>query len=143
MIERIQFRPGDLTPFLAARGATNNPEASQLAQRDLERYYHLLALALASVSLTSGQAGMIVDVLNGTLIGTSTAQLLADEMSDSLADGYATKWEVDGPALVATVRSWSLLQRMAVCDAVERFWSANHVTSTDDRLVAIGLVKRG
>lgn len=145
--DRIQIRlgPGPLTSAVAARGgAADNGSASEVARRDLGRYYDLLALALASVDLTEGEASLIVDALNGTIIDVSTAQLLAAEVEDGLGDGLAEKWGVDGGALVAKVRAWTLAQRMAVCDAAERFWGdEHHVDSTGDRLAAVGLVRRG
>jgi hypothetical protein len=58
-------------------------------QRDLARYYDTLALALGSVTLSSNEAGALVDLLNGTLISLPTAQLLAAELEDGLADGLA------------------------------------------------------
>jgi hypothetical protein len=143
--EKVQFRPGpaQLATQIAARGGDTNVAASDLAVRDLGRYYDMLALALASVDLSAGQAGLLVDVLNGTVIDLTTAQMLAAEVEDSLPDGTAEKWDVDGPALVAKISAWNLGQRLAVCDAVERFWEVGHVDSTGERLVAVGLVRRG
>lgn len=143
-LDRIQFRPGPLASALTARGGDDNASAAQVAARDLDRYYQLLALALASVDLTPGEAGLIVDALNGSLMDVSNVQLLAYAITDSYEDGLPAKWEVDAAALSAKLRGWTLLQRMAVGDAVERFWSqANHLDSTTDRLALVGLVKRG
>jgi hypothetical protein len=142
---KIQFRPVHLTAALVARAdADGNAALSQIAQRDLGRYYELLALALASVELSQGEASLIVDALNGTLIDAQAAQLLAWSIQDALGDGLAEKWSVDGPALVATIQAWTLAQRLAVCDAAERFWrGAHHVDAIAERLVAVGLVRRG
>lgn len=137
----IQFRPGPLGPRLAER-ATGGASAGATAQRDLERYYDVLALALAQVELTPGEASLIVVALNGTLIDIHAAQMLHYEIADSLDGGLAEKWEVDGPALVAKARGWSLLTRMAVCDAAERFWGDSyHVADLRERLIAVGLVR--
>jgi hypothetical protein len=69
--------------------------------------------------------------------------MLGEEIEDALAlDGLAAKWDVDGPRLVATILGWSLVQRLAVVDAVERFWAAGYVSETTERLTAVGLVKR-
>ena len=141
-IDRIQFRPGPRAEHLAARGASDNASASQLVDRDLDRYYQLLALALAQVRLSEGEAGLLIDALNGTFIDLQAAQALHYEIADALGDGLAEKWGVDGPALVATIRGWSLLVRVAVCDAADRFWSgAYHVEDTRARLIAVGLVR--
>lgn len=144
--ERIQFRPGPLAPAINARvtGGAGAANDDQVAARDLGRYYDLMALALASVDLTLGEASLMVDATNGTMIDLTTAQMLAAEIADSLEDGLAEKWDVDGRALVAKINGWSLAQRLAVCDAVERFWGAGYqVGSTGDRLAAVGLIRRG
>jgi hypothetical protein len=138
---KVQFRPGPLDPALAER-ADAGVSIGQVARRDLDRYYQLLTLALHQVELTPGEASLIVDALNGTFIDLTAAQMLHAEIADSLGDGLAEKWEVDGPALVAKARGWTLLQRMAVCDAVERFWNnAYHVEDLQDRLIRVGLVR--
>lgn len=143
--DKVQFRPGPLAAALAARAdVDDNAHISQVAQRDLGRYYDLVALALASVELGQSEASLIVDALNGTLIDVQTAQLLAYEIADSLEDGLAKKWGVDGAALVAKVGAWSLAQRLAVCDAAERFWRGSyHVEAIGDKLAAVGLIRRG
>ena len=140
--ESFQMRPGPLAPALAARLAGDSPAA--VVRRDLGRYYDALALGLASVALSPGEAGLIVDALNGTRIELVTAQMLGEEIEDALnLDGLAAKWDVDGPKLVATILGWSLVQRLAVVDAVERFWAAGwHASETVERLTAVGLVKR-
>jgi len=142
--DRIQFRPGPLGAALAARADDATRSISQVAQRDLGRYYDLLALALGAVVLSEGEAALIVDGLNGSYVELMTAQLLAAEIADSLDDGLADKWDVDGPALVAKVAGWSLASRLAVCDAVERFWRDGYQVETmADRLAAVGLLRRG
>lgn len=117
-------------------------KAGTVAQRDLGRYYDALALALGQVDLTTGEAMLIIDALNGTLIEVTTAQMLHYEIADSMGDGLAQKWGIDGKGLVEKVRSWSLLQRLAVVDAVERWWGdAYHVNDGDARLLRVGLIK--
>jgi hypothetical protein len=140
---KVQFRLGVLGRYLQAR-QDSGQSVSDVAQRDLKRYYALLALGLSSVHLNQGEAGLIVDALNGTLVELSTAQLLWAEIQDSLEDGLAEKWGVDGPTLVEKLRDYSLAQTLAIVDAVERFWGASHhIESTEARLVAVGLVKQG
>jgi hypothetical protein len=136
------MRPGPLAPALAARLAGESPAA--VVRRDLSRYYEALTLGLANVALSPGEAGLIVDALNGTRIELTTAQMLGEEIEDAMKlDGLAAKWDVDGPRLVATILGWSLVQRLAVVDAVERFWAAGwHASETVERLTAVGLVKR-
>lgn len=140
--ERIQFRVGSLAAALDERGGAWNAEAAQIVARDVQRYYDLLALALAQVQLSMGEASLIVDALNGSVRDEHLAQALDYEISDSLQDGLAEKWKIDGPALVAQIRGWSLLQRMAVVDGVERFWSnCYHIDDMPVRLLRVGLVR--
>ncbi|HMQ31877.1 MAG TPA: hypothetical protein PKD53_14205 [Chloroflexaceae bacterium] len=144
--DKVQFRPAALAAALATRAdADDNAHVSQVAQRDLGRYYELMALALASVNLAPGEAALVVDALNGTIADVQTAQLLAYEVQDSLADGLAVKWDVDGAALVATIGAWSLAQRLAVVDAAERFWRGPYRGEGPiaDKLAAVGLIRRG
>lgn len=142
--DKIQFRPALLAPHLAARvDVDDNAHASQVAQRDLGRYYELMTLALASINLVVNEAALIADALNGTIIDVQTAQMLAYEIQDALDDGLAEKWGLDGQELVHKVAHWSLAQRLAVCDAVERFWrGAYHVETIADRLALVGLIRR-
>lgn len=136
----VRFRAGALLPSLQERA--EGSAISHVAQRDLQRYYSLLALALAQVSLSEGEAGLIIDALNGTWIDPTTAQLLPHEVEDALGDGLAEKWGVDGQSLVERLRRMSLTQRLAICDAAERYWADSyHVDSTADRLLRVGLVK--
>lgn len=137
----ISFRAGPIAPALAARVAGRNP--GDAARSDLQRYYDLLGVALASVTLEQSEAALIVDALNGTIIDQFAIQLLDASIEDSYHDGLAEKWNVDGTALLAKVRGWNLLQRAAVCDAVERFWANSyHVEDTSARLRAVGLVRQ-
>lgn len=147
MTDRVQFLPGALERPIDERmetmpGASLMTRRNAVVQRDLDRYYTVLTLALAQVHLTPNEALLICDALNGTFIDVYTAQLLHAEIEDSLPDGLAEKWDVDGAALVAKLRDLSLLQQMAVCDAVERWWRNTY--DVDDgraRLVRVGLVR--
>jgi len=141
-IKSIQFRPAYLADALAERSDDGEQAgASRAAQRDLGRYYSALALALASVELTSSEALLLVDILNGSHIDVTTAQMLHYEVEDAEL-GYFDKWEVDPAALIAKVRGWSLLQRLAVVDAVERAWGNSYrVENMAARVVRVGLVK--
>lgn len=140
-VDMVSFRAGPLDDAIESR-MRSDLKAGAVAQRDLGRYYDALTLALAQVDLTLGQAMLLIDALNGTLIELTTAQMLHYEIQDSLDDGLAEKWSVDGRALVEKVRGWSLLQRLAVVDAVERWWGdAYHISDPEARLVRVGLIK--
>lgn len=121
---RIVFRAGHLEHEIVQRTPTCQQSPAQTAQRDLERYYQVLATELATVAktLTTRQALAIADATNGTLIDVRTARMLHHEIEDALADGIADKWQIDGAKLLDTVRSWTTSQRLAVLDAIERWW---------------------
>lgn len=136
---QIQFRAiGELANELERRTENGKP-ASEIARRDLERYYEMLKRSLPKFSFNEAQ--LMVDVFNGTLIQPFTVQLLWAEVSDAVEEGYAEKWEVDGTALVQKLRSLSSFECMAVADAIERIWRGDyHITDMDEQIRASGLV---
>lgn len=150
----IQFYSLGLESHLQARvDATDSDEQSThlIARRDLGRYYDLVAEGLRRVrssepgyGLTEAEASLIVDVLNGSVLGASSAAMLWHEVEDGIRlDGLAEKWNIpDGAAFVARIRAWGLIECMAIVDATERFWG-QHPTeeSIHDGLVRVGLIK--
>jgi len=156
-VEHIRFRPGDLLePILqrvdpAYRDRTN-AGASATARRDLSRYYALLRVALASVDLTEAEARFLVATYNGTATTVfddeGFLQLLAimpTEIADALRDPPIDLDGIDPLALHTKVAAWSLAQRAAVLDAIERCWNAVTRGDADGDLDAImrtvGLIK--
>ncbi len=135
----IEFRAGDLEPAIMARaeGSTH-----QTARRDLGRYYTLLAASLRRVVLSEAEASLIVDALNGTAFLPEMVPPLAIEIGDAIQiDHLDTKWEIDGAALLAKIRTWSPSESMAVVDAVERFWHDGAIEDMSERLRTVGLVR--
>lgn len=138
----VQFRAGLLLPEIEAR-SPHGASLGQIADRDLERYYRLLADELAPVAarLTEGEASLIADALNGTLLEASTYRFLWAEIDDAIRlDDLADKWHVDGPRLVETLRALSPGATLAVVDAAERFWRDTSI-ETPERLRQVGLVR--
>lgn len=130
---RIQFRAtAFLERALAERTdlpaeATSNDTSrlfSATGERDLKRYYDMLMRSLPTFS--EGEAFLLCDIMNGSIIETHSIPLLWIEVSDALLEGYAEKWQVDGNALVARLRSLTPFECMAVGDAIERFWSGSY-----------------
>lgn len=143
---KIQFRPSVLDGALEARTAAeiSGPALTMTAVRDLHRYYEALALALSSVSLTSDEAMLLIDATNGSMFEPMivAAQTFHYDIQDALGEGLGAKWGVDGVALVNKIVGWSLIQRIAVMDAIERYWgNAHHIEDSRKRLVQVGLVK--
>lgn len=122
----IQFRPGPLTSHLAARSG-GTMTANEVARRDLDRYYAILGRELATVEFTDAEWMALRDALNGTLAEAWwSANELATEIEDALADGLGERWGLSatqGRALVERLRQLSPAQTFAVIDAVERWWA--------------------
>lgn len=117
-----------LRPALEEALRTRGGNRSEIITRDLARLYDLYRheLAEAELKLTPGEASLIVDVLNGTLITqASHAGFLWAEVADGIKlDGLAEKWNVGGEALVKRLQGLRLAQCLALVDAAERYWAA-------------------
>lgn len=139
----ISFRSAGLETQILERGE----QAGVTARRDVERYYVLLATALRQVKLTSAEAKLICDALNGTLnnFQINPQQSLAFSIADAIEyDHLDQKWGVDTAALKQKLESLNILQAAAVLDAVERFWfepGGYHLPDIDQKLRIVGLVR--
>ncbi|WP_454859707.1 hypothetical protein [Promicromonospora soli] len=111
--------------YLQARAYDEDRTISAAARNGLLRYYRILDASLRGLSLTEAEASLICDALNGVwLRDGGSEEMIWAEISDAISyEGLDTKWGVDGASLVGTVRGWTLAQKVAVVDAVERFWS--------------------
>lgn len=138
----VQFRPGDLASALDARtdaGLNRN----EVARRDLARYYAALAFELRGIVLSEAEAALVCDACNGVLHDEQTAGWIAEGVADAIVlDGLADKWGIDGDDLIARLRSLRHTQRLAIVDAVERYWvlTERGETMADD-LRAVGLIR--
>lgn len=127
------------TPALVRELASRGDGLGLTARRDIERYYHLLAEELKTVNLTESEAMLIVDTCNGTLFEPHTIRLLWAEIDDAIRlDRLDHKWQVDGPELVAKLRSLTAGQMFAVVDGCERFWAD---PNQEDQVRKVGLVR--
>ena len=135
----VSFRAGPVAGALAER-AGRQPVGG-VGRRDLERYYALLAQSLRRVDLTEAEALAICDALNGTIADSLTVHLLWAVIDDAVRlHGLADRWAIDGSALVAKVRGWSLAETLAVIDAVER-WLLLDGKDRVERLRRVGLIR--
>lgn len=117
--------PPDLYDALASR-IRGSRERSATIARDLSRLYDLYRHALREVPLTTGEACLICDVLNGTLMDASSAAALWAEVADGVRlDRLDEKWGVDGDALIARLKGLDRLTCLALVDAAERFWAGD------------------
>lgn len=109
-------------------------DRSATIARDLARLYDLYKLALREVPLTVGEACLICDVLNGTMMDASSSTMLWAEVEDGIRlDRLDEKWGVDGDALVAKLKGLDRLTCLALVDAAERFWVAAPSSEEDTR----------
>ncbi len=145
---RVAFRAADpLQQQLAARTdqEAEGQSAALVARRDLERYYAVLQDSLRRLDLTAGEACLIVDALNGTLMDAVSYRLLWAEVSDAQRrQNLAEKWGVDGSQLVERLRALSPGELMAIIDAAERFWTliGRGATGTNEEtLRQVGLLR--
>ncbi len=141
---QIQFRAvGPLTDELESRSEVGKP-ASEVARRDLGRYYVLLARSLPQFTLE--EAMLLVNALNGHLTMPETAHLLWAEVEGFVVsqlgdeDSYPNKWD----SLILRLKKLTPFEQLAVADAVERAWNASayHLSDMSERLLAVGLVRK-
>lgn len=119
----VNFRlTGRMQDDLTARQTAFLGTRHAVAKRDLERYYALLRRELRTVNLSREEVLLLLDVSNGTLWEPHSIPMLWAEVEDSLEDGVAEKWGVDGPAFVERLRGLTAGQAFAVVDALERVW---------------------
>lgn len=138
---RVSLRAGDLLPDLAARAGDDSDAAiSRTADRDLHRYYALLARALPAFA--EPEASLLVDALNGIITEPHSAHLLWANVEDAQREGLAEKWGVDGLALVQRLRALTPFEALAVADAAERYWQGPYRQSDmTAALRQVGLVR--
>lgn len=149
----IGFRPGSLLKSIQARLSSvptgdefNNLSTSEIAKRDLERYYTTLANDLASVTLSVPEASLIVDACNGVaFVDPMTIRFLWAEVADAIRlNELDKKWHVDRNTLVRNkLQNLTFGQTTAIVDAAERFWSLvghGDARDTEELLREVGLI---
>lgn len=137
---QIKFRPGagsNLETALTERVDVQSDGAySQVAKRDLERYYALLAKSLPQFS--EDEALVLAQTLNGAMNRPETIHLLYAEVS---SNPDVVDEELDAE-FIARLKSLDRFSCMAIADAVERFWSGAYFQlEVRERLKKAGLVK--
>lgn len=91
----------------------------------IERYAAILARERAALrgQLSANECALLIDVTNGSLFYSYSLALLWAEVEDGCSlDHLDAKWEIDGAALVAKVRSAGIAGQAAIVDACERWW---------------------
>lgn len=102
-------------------------DRSPTIARQLERYFSLLERARRELRaiLTEQEMSLIVDALNGTaFMDTFSLYFVNHEVSDAIdMDGLDTKWVANGDVLKTKMNSLNDVQRVALVDAVQRWWN--------------------
>ncbi len=91
---------------------------------------------------TEQEALLLCDALNGVRCTPGT---LHGNIAGALAHGAATRYSVDGAALLARIDALTEVQAQAVIDAVELFWRGPYSKSGAEvyrSLYEVGLVKQ-
>lgn len=134
----IAFRDKVVEAELGAR-VSGSYSPSQIAARDLDRYYTLLRRSLPT--FTEAEACLIVDACSDWHVEPHSASLLWAQVDDAIRNnGLDGKWHVDGATLTARLRILTPFESLAVVDAVERFWCGDH-SDMPANVRRVGLVK--
>lgn len=144
--DTVQFRVGlgPLADQLDARTRGDDARGAT-ARTQLERYFDMLDLTLSDarrkLALTEGEASFLVDVANGTFWELFSARMIWAEVLDA-PDSVAAEWGVDRDDLAARLRNLTTAERLAVVDAIERWWGMPDRDANDvpGSLRAVGLL---
>lgn len=120
--------PESLSRDLDERAAYFVGGRSEVVKTDLLRYRQLVRATKARLkneeAFSEDEQALILDALNGSLLG-DRPETLAGSVADSMAlDGTAGKWSVEAHALREKLASLTPLEFATVADAAERFWAA-------------------
>lgn len=99
---------------------------------------------MENIDLTTDEALLIVDALNGIIIYPELAeQLLPHEIADAIAlDHLDKKWNVDGAALLEKIKVLDNAQANDLLRRVGKFWDDSYrVEEARERVKAVGLAK--
>lgn len=103
---------------LAARG----DNLSEIALRDLRRHYSLIESSLREIRLSEAEWNFLRDILNSSVRDEQLAHYLHAEVADAGAE--AAQWGIDVRDLSGRLRTMCEAQRLAIVDAVDRWWRA-------------------
>ncbi len=130
-------------PLRAALAITgdDNPETGVKSRRInnvCERYLDIVHFAMPE--FTRGEWCAIMDANNGIGISGEISWILgaALNVADSVDDGMDEKWGVDCQRLAERMRGLPRASRIAVGEAVERFWASSELP-TDEALAKAGV----
>ena len=102
------------------------PEALPI-ERDLRRYYEALRHARATLRTVfkANEVALILDVLNGPRLDDPyhVAWITAEIEDGIRLNRLDEKWQVNGAALLDILAGLSYVEKCALADAAERWWT--------------------
>ncbi len=113
------------------------------AYNHLSRYHVLMNMGLKDVDLSYGEASLIIDCMNGTVLGANIRFLPAHVSDAIFYDNLAEKWSIDGEALLAKLRQAGPLVLCAIVDAAEKFWDSRDTDTYSGEMFEVGLKRVG
>jgi hypothetical protein len=131
----VAFRTGALAHPLGERVSPYASSVHRVAQRDLERYYTLLANARRRIPLSREELVCVLDALNGIHLRDATAALsIPLEVADYVRiarerdpldrpDSELFHGVADPDAMVQRIAAMGVGELYALADLAERFWS--------------------
>ena len=124
--KRAVSLPPEVVAQIELRAYGDDGNFSGALAEGLSRYYEMLRRerVILRAMFSEDECGLLLDVGNGTAWHAWSVPLLAASVEDSAPDGYAQKWGVDLPALVAKLAGLSYAQNCALVDAIERWWAS-------------------
>lgn len=115
------------SPILDALRLRDESNLSGAITRSLTRYFVLLAYERRDLrsQYSDKECSLILDACNGSaFFDAFSIRMLPAGVEDAIRfDKLDRKWGVDGPALVAKLQATTFSQRIALVDAVQRWWT--------------------
>lgn len=117
-----------IDPAVLAQIDERGDNRSEQISGDLSRYYRLLAEVriMLRERLSQAELALILDACNGWMMDIASPAYLWMEVADAIRlNGIDKKWEVEaGSDLVQRLRNLSILESIALADAIARWWHA-------------------
>jgi len=123
--------PEPVAAALLARGDTPSSAITRLVMR----YVGLLSDARRELrsQFTDQECALVLDACNGVaFVDMFSIRLMPEGVAGAIEiDNLDAKWQLDGDALMAKLRATTLTQRMALVDAIQRWWDGELPATSD------------
>lgn len=112
---------------VAASLKLRDGQLSGAVSRAVMRYLSILAYERRELrqQFSAAECGLILDACNGiAFMDSFSVRLFPAGVRDAIEmDGLDRKWQVDGQTLLVKLDATTFPQRMALVDAVQRWWN--------------------